>query len=405
MADDDIDDLLQDQTAAELEAEFGETEEDGRSELEIEIDNELAAEIQAAKDLTAAAEAQDVVEEFLSPNVKKGRDLKGLSAKTRKRLAKARRGTKRMGLCGDTLVEAIPTHERAKCERVEQGDNNTFIIFGRDRNSHLCSGYGGAGHTQAGAIDIVAGKMSSIEGPYEVGADGERLEVGPLFNATVVKGVTKAGPKESIFVDAARIYISQKADIDNYFNLATGEVGKSKARSAIALKADAIRVIARNGIKLVTGAEEIPGENTRINSQGGEIEIIKGIDMIAGNVAESGWGPNSLQPLVKGDNLVDAIGGLEGLVDDVAGALFDFIVFQMDYNAALLAHTHKSPFWGVDTMFSAPVLTKGIKNQINMLTKVMKSTIATRLNLVSWHWDYLSPIADRYICSRYNNTN
>ena len=47
-------------------------------------------------------------------------------------------------------------------------------------------------------------------------------------------------------------------------------------RSGIALKADGVRLIGREGIKLVTGVDSI-------NSQGGTIEYAKGIDLIAGN--------------------------------------------------------------------------------------------------------------------------
>ena len=52
--------------------------------------------------------------------------------------------------------------------------------------------------------------------------------------------------------DAARIYISQRADIDDYFDICDGFVGRSYSDSAIAMKADSIRVLARKGIKLVT---------------------------------------------------------------------------------------------------------------------------------------------------------
>jgi len=38
--------------------------------------------------------------------------------------------------------------------------------------------------------------------------------------------------------DAARIYISQKTDIDDNFKIKQGNVGKAKARSAIGMKAD-----------------------------------------------------------------------------------------------------------------------------------------------------------------------
>ena len=51
--------------------------------------------------------------------------------------------------------------------------------------------------------------------------------------------------------DAARIYISQRADIDEYFDIADGSVGHHRS-SAIAVKADSVRILQKR-IKLVTG--------------------------------------------------------------------------------------------------------------------------------------------------------
>ena len=42
------------------------------------------------------------------------------------------------------------------------------------------------------------------------------------------------------------------SDIDDNFELVDGSIGNSKNKSAIAMKADGIRIIAREGIKLVT---------------------------------------------------------------------------------------------------------------------------------------------------------
>ena len=40
-------------------------------------------------------------------------------------------------------------------------NGNAFVVLGVDRNSTPLSGYGGLGHTQCAAIDIVAGRMGS----------------------------------------------------------------------------------------------------------------------------------------------------------------------------------------------------------------------------------------------------
>ena len=79
--------------------------------------------------------------------------------------------------------------------------------------------------------------------------------------------------------DAARIYISQKTDVDKNFGIVPGSVGNLEAKSAIAAKADSIRIIGRMGIKLVTGTDQK-------DSAGTDLSAVYGLDLIAGNADE-----------------------------------------------------------------------------------------------------------------------
>ena len=154
------------------------------------------------------------------------------------------------GLNASNIVEPVPIYNRAGGEVVYANQNNSWIVLGRDRPSRRDTGYGGDGGTQCASIDLVTGRMSSVKG----------------------------GPKSDIFVDpnftadAARIYISQKTDIDKNFDLVPGGVGMSKAKSGIGIKADAVRIIGREGIKLVTNTD-------KKNSQGGKVKSTFGIDL------------------------------------------------------------------------------------------------------------------------------
>ena len=135
------------------------------------------------------------------------------------------------------LFEPIPTFDRMECETVfptnNGSKNNAYIVFGRDRNTREgFSGYGGKGCTGAGMIDIVVGRGGPKPTHLQI--------VGPNF-----------------FTDAARIYVAQRTDVDKNFNLPLDEkngIVRSENRSAIALKADAIRIIGREGIRLITNA-------------------------------------------------------------------------------------------------------------------------------------------------------
>ena len=161
------------------------------------------------------------------------------------------------GVSGDKILESVPEFISTESEHVIKNQNNSFIVLGRDRPSNRTSGYGGQGETQCGSIDMVCGRMSGD--PRAVTQDGERVYANPDFT-----------------MDAARIYISQKTDVDQNFGLVTGRVGSPRTKSGIAIKADGVRIVGREGIKLVTRTD-------KRNSQGGQVQSIVGIDLIAGN--------------------------------------------------------------------------------------------------------------------------
>ena len=49
------------------------------------------------------------------------------------------------GIFQDRILEAHPNYNAAPSEAVFEGENNNFIILGRDRPSNLTSGAGGEG--------------------------------------------------------------------------------------------------------------------------------------------------------------------------------------------------------------------------------------------------------------------
>ena len=183
---------------------------------------------------------------------KKAFTVFGLSEEAKKAFdKKSKKDTKFMkGIGGDPLAEPVPSYIQTSTEVVVKNENNAWIVLGRDRPKGRMSGYGGRGDTQAASIDIVVGRMASSAISHT--SDNQKVWTDPDF-------------KE----DAARIYMSQKTDIDANFNLAAGSVGAAIAvnadefdivdnpnipppssfnpepRSGIALKADGVRLIAR----------------------------------------------------------------------------------------------------------------------------------------------------------------
>jgi len=330
---------------------------------------------------------------------KKAFTISGVSEEAKKAFDdKSKKDTKFMkGIGGDPLFEPVPAYIQTSTEKVIKNDNNAWIVLGRDRPKGRMSGYGGRGDTQAAAIDIVVGRMGSSVVSHT--GDNEKVWTDPDFKK-----------------DAARIYISQKTDIDANFDVAAGSMGKSVAvnddesgtttnanipppssfkplpRSGIVLKADGVRVIAREGIKLVTGIDSI-------NSQGGTIKSVAGIDLIASN------DDSDLQPFVKGSNLRAALIRLVDHIDSLAGIVDTLLMHQMSFNEAITNHFHHSPFWGQMTTISPSIQSAGVKTMIDHLSQTKRSIAMIKTNLRTFQLTYLDELGKKYINSRFNHVN
>jgi len=253
---------------------------------------------------------------------------------------------KRQGINGQDIDEPIPTLETVDSEKIFRGKSNNYIIFGRDRPSHPRSGTGAKGATQADRIDIIAGLASSFhreDGSY--GPPNENTVVNPNFA-----------------MDAARVYISQKGDIDKYMGLAkTNHPGEAKeGASTIGLKADAIRIHSRQDIKIVTGRSRVEGagkEGERL-SDGSKNETVGTISFIAGNFNDGSkydpsslqmlsgiggkmFGPGSkLQPLVKGNNLRTCLNDIVDVLSEIVSAIGTNASLIDQMNIGLSSHIH-----------------------------------------------------------------
>jgi hypothetical protein len=263
----------------------------------------------------------------------------------------------------------IFTYNETDAEKVIKGQNNTFIVLGRDRPGDETSGYGGKGHMKCGAIDIVAGRLSSLD-------------------ATTING--RVNP--NIGADGARIYLSQKADIDSYYNLVDGRTGKSVAQSAIALKADDVRIIARSSLKIVTS-----GENTL--STGESALLTSGVQLIANN------DDRDMQPIPKGINLQNALNDMLEKILELNGILQGFMEIQKKFNQAVTNHTHLSPFYGLATSPSIDVQPAGVESNLQLALKVEQGLLLHTNNLMAFRSRYLLASSNEYINSAYHFLN
>ena len=224
----------------------------------------------------------------------------------------------------------------------------SYIVMGSDRLGHLGTGAGASGFTNADAIDMVVGRGANLDSAAvkkgEIGGPPEGFIVGPLPIS-----------------DAARIYISSKTDLDTAFGIdhspRDSHVGSNKhLLSGIALKADNVRMIARNNIKIVTGRNQGYSGGKEKNSLGGDSPQAGTISLIGGNYTDSmfKWmglfspgGPVQmvpyLQPAIKGHNLVECLHALFEYVDQVESTLFNVTLSQMGVKTAVIADPLMSP--------------------------------------------------------------
>jgi hypothetical protein len=277
------------------------------------------------------------------------------------------------GIGCKNLVEPQPEFILADCETIYSGKNNSYIILGRDRPASRLSGYGGKGDTGAGSIDLVVGLGAPR--PRTVDKPGNKLYADPNF-----------------ILDSARIHISQRTDIDDNFRLAAGSVGISKGKSGIGIKADAVRVIGREGVKIVTGGD-------KINSQGSQLLTIPGIDLIAGN------DDSDMQSIPKGENVLEAITRLADHVNELTSIVFKMLDIQNQFDIQVTTHFHNSPFFGAPNTPSGPLAVQGPIKMADHLLTTMKDLMTTKMNLSNFKLNYLQPGGAKYINSRWNKTN
>jgi len=262
--------------------------------------------------------------------------------------------------------EYVPEFIAADAENVIS-KKNAYIVLGRDRPGARTGGYGGIGAAAAHSVDVVVGRKS-----YGKNKDPDtgRLFVDPDFRT-----------------DAARIYISERTDLDENFGIVPGDNGSSINASGIGIKADAVRIIGdQGGIKLVTRVN-------KKNTHNQTIDFTPGVEIIAGN------NDNNLQPMVLGRNLQICLKDIIGVLSDLGGAIAGLVKEQMIFEAALLAHVHPPAA-------PSPTLPPSVAKKLAADGIAFSSMVSFKANIASLQANYLNAIpGGNYILSEYNKNN
>ena len=275
----------------------------------------------------------------------------------------------------DIIREYIPSPDEVVWPP-DYKTRSSAIVFGKDKAHEPTFGdYNGKQGSYA--VDIVVGRLSSQRGKAP---DGVILQT-PHYGT-----------------DAARIYISQRTDIDKNFGLADGNIGSAKDKSGIGIKADGVRIIGRRGVKIVTG--RMKGQN-ETDSKGKRIPTAAPIELIAGNntgdrQVAMGF-PNggtetikALQPLLKGDNTVAAFKEISEILGRVMGALLNLTLLQTTFNSTI----------GVTIYPLAHYPSVASLTATQLLANVQNSIYQSRINKTMWEVNYLETFGGKYICSK-----
>jgi len=290
--------------------------------------------------------------------------------------------SKSTGIGCTYLQEPLPHFNRARCEKVT-AHKDSWIVLGRDRPAerHVAAmGYGNKGHTQSHMIDLVVGRNASALrcGLFEEeNEDGFAVPCNPNFKT-----------------DAARIYISQKTDVDDYFGLVPGKVRNKKGRSCVALKADGVRIMAREGIKIVSGMDD---RNSRGEMNAGKA----GVDLIYGNQEKGN--DYELEPMLKGLRTKAALGALLDIVLSNTGMIADLCELLLKLSGSYAAHSHIGNI-GAPTPGTSQI-PDGITAVLKAVEVFTTKAISQQTNFASFKTNRLEIIGAEYICSKWHHLN
>jgi len=266
-------------------------------------------------------------------------------------------------------------------EKVIKGDsNNSGIILGRDSPNGYGTGESAVGNTNCSSIEIVVGRGTAI-------AD-QRPPPGKLVDA-------------STYYDAAKIYISERTNIDSAFNYGGVIPGTSEYQSAIALKADQVRLFSRGHTIISSGMDNIPKEKVTKDTKAPQFKTREhsGVYLVANNTI-------GLQPLVKGQNLKEYLEKMSDQIIILHGLIAKFIEYQQEYNRRLSEHRHKSELDPEGGMaYQSPELELAMNLQDSYVSSDCYQKLTDSVNTItSFKNNYLGD-GNKSINSKYNKTN
>jgi len=235
-----------------------------------------------------------------------------------------------------------------------KGGTGARIVLTKDNYGHRATGLGGSGGTMCEAIDLVAGSLSAEK--------------------TERNGDCKS--RANFITDGARIYLTERGDIQHYFALgsASDAVSVSSAlKSGIGIKADHTLIIGRERVRIVAGLCKAEGGERLVNQNE---NITPRIELAASNDEKA-------QPAVLGDNLVKYLEKMAERVDKLTMKCQSLEEKILRYRTALALHVHSGAGIGYIQTFPDPVLVS------NAMQNVGSFFNTTRENIIDTYNNYI----------------
>jgi len=235
--------------------------------------------------------------------------------------------------------------------RVEEGSKNQGgrIVFTKDNYGSRATGVGGQGGTMCEAIDIVAGALSC--------------------EARIKTSSTET--RANFISDGARIYLTERGDIQHYFAVGDGSPATSitsTMKSGIGIKADHTLIIGRERVRILVGFSKAEGVERLVNYN----------KNITPRIEIAQIGDDSAQPAVLGDNLVKYLRSLNEEIQTLRNRVMDVEFNLVKYKTAMALHTHTGFGLGVvQTIPSVNAATQAAKSIPAFLETNVDSIIKT----------------------------
>lgn len=275
-------------------------------------------------------------------------------------------------------------YNNAPNEHVLQSDlNATIILGGATKNTPEI-----ARTKNTATITLVAGMSTAVKGKQPP-PDAGKLELSNKF-----------------YYDSAVIQISEQTSVDSNFGAKIYDKNAQNS-SAVAIKADEVRLFSRGSCKIITGIDQMEKDQVTKDSSAPSHpnRDFSGIHLIANNAVDS---EEQLQPLVLGRNLEEFLNKILDEIQNIHAKIKEVSDAQALINEALRDHTHISDFTAAPLpMWTDPKLLASVQEgqmQITKLTELIATT-KTIPNIENLRNNYLVKNPNKYINSYYNKTN